>query len=512
MHKFTKQPVLLFGLALLLTVFMLPKMTSVLFPPLSAVLFTATATYATAPPVDIAWYPPANTLVSSLRSAINGTGVYGFIFNSSHTPSSVPYATTYNWCNMPHVRKTEYPAVSSPDLQLSYVEVIQRHHKRTPYAANTFPVETDSWYCNDTALYYYGAPSNPSGSASAETYWSVFTDASNPFLAPGFPGDCEFPQLTRGGLDDAWQHGKDLYGVYGDMLGLFPEPQGTNGSPLDVTFRVTNNVITSQVAGMVLNGMFGTTSSVPLLVQPDSIDSLEPTYTCPAADVLKSTFGVSSNDSTWLAHLSASASLAQTLDAISGVSPNAIGWHQSWDHYFDNLSSRQCHSKALPCNSTTGACVTQNEADEVYRLGEWEYSWMYRAAGPATLNASVASFGVWVAELAQHLRQKAQGDASIGVYRHNVAHDGSVAPLLSILQVDEMVWPGMGSELAFELYSNKSAAAQWYVRIMWGGQVLKSSSPALTAPGGLIPLETLLAYFVGLVGSQASLIPAKCGS
>ena len=411
---------------------------------------------------------------------------------------------------MPHVRTSEYPLVESSDLQLSYVEVIQRHHKRTPYAANTFPIETYPWYCSDTGLYYYGSPLNPSGNASAETHWSVFTDGSNPFPAPGFPGDCQFPQLTRGGLDDAWQHGRDLYSVYSDITGLRSDQSNIDALPAGVTFRVTNNVITSQVAGMAINGIFGATSSVPLLIQPSSIDSLEPKYSCSAASTLKSQYGVGSNDSTWQAHLSASAPLFEALDAISGVSHTSVDWHQSWDHYFDNLSARLCHDKSLPCNATTGVCVRQEQADEIFRLGEWEYSWLYRAAGSGTLDASVASYGVWLAELSDHLRNKAADGGSEDVYRHNVAHDGSISPLLSILQVDEMVWPGMGSEVVFELYRSKADIAAWFVRILWGGQMLKSSSPTLTAPAGLIPLDTLLAYFDGLVGPRASLIPSKC--
>jgi hypothetical protein len=35
---------------------------------------------------------------------------------------------------------------------------IHRHHKRTPYASNTFPHESYSWECNDEALFYYGVP------------------------------------------------------------------------------------------------------------------------------------------------------------------------------------------------------------------------------------------------------------------------------------------------------------------------------------------------------------------
>ncbi|KAB8542102.1 hypothetical protein FH972_025565 [Carpinus fangiana] len=94
-------------------------------------------------------------------------------------------------------------------------------------------------------------------------------------------------------------------------------------------------------------------------------------------------------------------------------------------------------------------------------------------------------------------------------YRHNVAHDGSVSRLLSILQLDEMVWPGMGAEVVFELYRNK--AQKFFVRILWGGQVLQSSTPVL-GKADMVPLETVLAYFDGLVGVHGSLIPGKCNA
>jgi hypothetical protein len=59
--------------------------------------------------------------------------------------------------------------------------------------------------------------------------------------------------------------------------------------------------------------------------------------------------------------------------------------------------------------------------------------------------------------------------------------------------------------------SSTSAASGsgYYVRVLWKGQVLRSSNPSL----GLIdmlPLETLLAYFDGLVGEGASLVYGKC--
>lgn len=46
------------------------------------------------------------------------------------------------------------------------------------------------------------------------------------------------------------------------MLGFLP-----NNTQDRVTFRVTQNVITSEVAGMAINGMFGTEADYPLLIQ-----------------------------------------------------------------------------------------------------------------------------------------------------------------------------------------------------------------------------------------------------
>lgn len=43
-----------------------------------------------------------------------------------------------------------------------------------------------------------------------------------------------------------------------------------------------------------------------------------------------------------------------------------------------------------------------------------------------------------------------------------------------------MVWPGMGSEVVFELYKKKKVSAEWFLRVLWGGQPLKTSAPLST--------------------------------
>jgi len=71
--------------------------------------------------VDLSWHAPNATGINNLTEVIGGEGVYGFIYNSSHTPAS-QYGV-YNWCNMPHVRATEYKKPES-EYKLQYVEVV----------------------------------------------------------------------------------------------------------------------------------------------------------------------------------------------------------------------------------------------------------------------------------------------------------------------------------------------------------------------------------------------------
>lgn len=173
--------------------------------------------------------------------------------------------------------------------------------------------------------------------------------------------------------------------------------------------------------------------------------------------------------------------------------------------------------------------------DEVYRLGNYEYSYTYRD-DPRSLAYGTTTFGVWIGELTTHIRDLISGNSTVR-YRHNVAHDGSISRLLAVLQIDTMVWPGMGSEVVFELYKKDAAAAPstfatattatcttssaapgatpgasasgYYIRVLWGGQVLLSSNPSLGLMD-MVPLETVLAYFDGLVGVGASLVLDKC--
>ena len=80
-------------------------------------------TFLTSSSINATWYPPNSTHINNLNAVINGTGVYGFIFNNSYAPADNSYYGGYNWCNMPHVNKEKYSQPST-EYALEYVEVV----------------------------------------------------------------------------------------------------------------------------------------------------------------------------------------------------------------------------------------------------------------------------------------------------------------------------------------------------------------------------------------------------
>lgn len=72
--------------------------------------------------VDLNWHAPNQTNINNLSVVVNGTGSNG-VYNTSTTPATSAYST-YNWCNMPHVRRQEYP-VAAQGYELVYVELVR---------------------------------------------------------------------------------------------------------------------------------------------------------------------------------------------------------------------------------------------------------------------------------------------------------------------------------------------------------------------------------------------------
>ena len=70
------------------------------------------------------WYPPNKTQINDLQAVINGTDIFGFVFNDVYTAPDNAGDGTRNWCNMPHVNSMTYPEPST-GYTLEYVEVVR---------------------------------------------------------------------------------------------------------------------------------------------------------------------------------------------------------------------------------------------------------------------------------------------------------------------------------------------------------------------------------------------------
>ena len=143
---------------------------------------------------------------------------------------------------------------------------------------------------------------------------------------------------------------------------------------------------------------------------------------------------------------------------------NNTGWNSWIDHAFDALSSRQCHGHPLPTNPQTGKSITQDVADQVYAEGNWEYNYIWNAS-PNADEYTKYSIGLLVKEFAILLQNIKDGKNAKKLSLF-VGHDGTMVRLFKTVGMPFIMWPGMGSELNFEIYKTKENPPKHYVRIL----------------------------------------------
>ncbi|KAH0835629.1 phosphoglycerate mutase-like protein [Lanmaoa asiatica] len=364
----------------------------------------------------------------------------------------------------PHISSQHYPKPRDPEAKLEYLNVVIRHHKRTP--DNIYPDEQSlnpisGWNCDDFIQQDYAA-------GTASVYHKTVTPECHPFASKIWRGTCDAGQLTREGLEDAVKHGQDFWSVYHNELGFLDTVD-----PQDIHIRTSTEVRTHQVAGAILYGMDPSTIGRrwPIYTQPQNIDSLVPNYGCPNADAIRAAY---QSVPAWTDHLVQYQGLQQRLDMTLGTT--GLGaWHSWYDHFFDTFSSRTCHGHPLPCN-VSGTCVSQEDADTVFALGDWEYNYIWNSAQNASTYLSL-TFGVFFAELLHNFERFRLGEETHKL-RFYVGHDGSMIRLAAGLGLGNaqnggaLRWPAMGSEIVMEVW--RSTSNERFVRVMHEGTPVPS--------------------------------------
>lgn len=86
----------------------------------------------------------------------------------------------------------------------------------------------------------------------------------------------------------------------------------------------------------------------------------------------------------------------------------------------------------------------------IFRTGDWEWNYWWRQNENATRYIQLVE-GLFIGEILQRLEAIGQGDSPL-VYSHNFIHDGDIAPILGALGIKALRWPGMGSNIAIEVW------------------------------------------------------------
>ncbi|KAJ5135777.1 Histidine phosphatase superfamily clade-2 [Penicillium bovifimosum] len=414
------------------------------------------------------FYPP--TLNSTAYISNSSIGTYGGTYEAARNgpAGGTPYGI-YSYCSMPHPRSPEYELPEaltngSADAKLVYLEYLQRHERRSPY--NILPGgENQAYHCDDVRPYLYAGPNSANGIQPMPMYAQTYQDTSNPF-SPG--------------VNDGYQHGKDLWRVYGDKLGLIPATPNKR-----VWFRSSNSPLTQASAGAVLRGMWPDyEGALPLHQMVSSVDTVDSGYPCSAVD---STLLSLKSTTQWKEHLNVTEGLRSKLSAILGA--NATSWQSTFDHFSDNFQARLCNGYKLPCSiSNSSACVTMQMAEEVFRAGDWEWNYYWRT-NPDVVKYIQVVEGLFIGEIISRLQAVQDGSPSVD-YSHIFIHDGDIGPILGSLGIEALRWPGMAANIAFEVWEMKAEQhdGSLFARVLYSGHPVRS----IHGPLDWIPLSKLI--------------------
>ncbi|KAH9036246.1 phosphoglycerate mutase-like protein [Lactarius hengduanensis] len=365
-----------------------------------------------------------------------------------------------SYCNAPHVNVSHYEPPEEGE-ELLHLSIMMRHHKvgtlatelRAPSTLVPDELEINNgvpWDCSGVNQFTYDGGGGRLSNA-------VTIPPGHPFREQIWTGSCEVGQLTPGGFQDSKTHGKDLWEVYHAQLGFLQAVQ-----PSEISVRTTHVDRTKHVASGVLAGMDPSSAKRkwPAHAQPQLENSLVPNYKCPRADSLLSAAQAAPF---WQDVLKRNSALKKRLDAVLGTESSTISL-SSFVLYQDILTARTCNDHPLPCNAA-GDCVSEEDAEEIFELGNFELDYLFHQAESATEYVQL-TFGVFFSELANALEAP---EHRLALYD---AHDLSVIRLAAGLEIFPLRWPRLGSEIVIEIW--RDGNNDRFVRVLYDGETVDS--------------------------------------
>jgi 2-phosphoxylose phosphatase len=90
------------------------------------------------------------------------------------------------------------------------------------------------------------------------------------------------------------------------------------------------------------------------------------------------------------------------------------------------------------------------QADEVFRAGDWEWNYWWRNNPNAKVYIQTVE-GLFIGEIIRGIKALQNGTTK-AKYVHDFVHDGDIGPIAGALGITALRWPGMGSNIAFEIW------------------------------------------------------------
>eukprot|EP00898_Chlorokybus_atmophyticus_P007996 jgi/Chlat1/8198/Chrsp76S00613 len=318
-------------------------------------------------------------------------------------------------------------------------------------------------------------------------------------------GSCAVGQLTPRGFEQLSDLGQRLREIYVNKLGFLRDEDLADS----IYVRSTDVWRTQQSAEGLLHGLFGDGAKdglqIPIHTLPQEIENMaaNPQRCARLAEIRHEL----RNSPMWQGHLQSNQALRDHLNKIAGTG-DRLDWSDSFDHFFDSFRGRTCHKMSLPCSQADSAddteCVTPEMAEEVFRIGDWEFSQVfhdYKSEEVARL-----SMGSLVKALHEAFDEAAEHPDPKTKFRLYSGHDVTIGPLLGALNQTGWRWPPYASQVLFELWSrehnnnnssnNNNNKEEFVLRAFYNGKLM---TLPFCERGTTCTLDEVRAWATGLV-------------
>jgi 2-phosphoxylose phosphatase len=111
-------------------------------------------------------------------------------------------------------------------------------------------------------------------------------------------------------------------------------------------------------------------------------------------------------------------------------------------------------------------------------MGDWEWDFYWVAQPNVTLYITAVE-GLFIGEILAHFEEVTAGLSPLKL-SHTFAHDGDMGPVLGALGIQSLRWPALGSSLAMELWQTSDPTENYYVRVLYSGAPLRTSTGDLS--------------------------------